>query len=186
MGRIENTEFSQFILSNACLAVSGWHFSNIYLTQRDQNTEQVWFSNGPRVSNGHYQTPFKNWTKISDVLPSKTRPDFETCHSKVWFLIAFHIRTPKPYAAPSVFIWANEVRFGVHISSKGWCSFPSTFPSLSVTGSFSLVPKNKLYASWHHFGVVLQGGLVIKKQSYYSFTLILNQWLLVLPIILLV
>ena len=50
----------------------------------------------------------------------------------------------------------------VHISSKCWCSFS---PSLSVTGralsdqkgSFSLVPKNELHASWRHVDVVLQG-----------------------------
>ena len=74
MGRIENTEFCQFILSNACLAVSGWHFSNIYLTQRDQNTEQVWFTYGPRVSNGQL------WDAIKK---TRQNPGFQMfCHSK--------------------------------------------------------------------------------------------------------
>ena len=66
-----------------------------------------------------------------------------------------------------MFFFGNKTlnqRWGAN--SKNNFLLNSPFPSFRVTGralsdltgSFSLVPKNELHASWRHVGVILQGG----------------------------
>ena len=40
------------------------------------------------------------------------------------------------------------------------------------TGSFSLVPKSELHASWRHDSIILKGGHVIKKHSHTTLLMI--------------
>ena len=102
------------------------------------------------MSHNDLTTTVLNWLKCVQLKTVQ-----KLLASQIWSLSRFRILNG-----------LNAEGLCVHISSKGWCYFfplPSPLFQSQVghsdqTGSFSLVPKNELHASWRHNGVILQGG----------------------------